>query len=83
MKEVMHMRAFELRGAQYYLIGGDVTFEQYVVAELNLGYMVTDVASFGIERFRLITSYSPASVERYLASGSGALNMSDTNVESV
>ena len=83
MQEVMHIHMFELKGSQYFLIGADKTFEQFVVDELSDGYMVTDMANFGIERLRLITSYAPAAVERYLASGSGALKMSDTDVPAV
>ena len=31
MKELMKIRMFELRGAQYVMIGSDVTLEQYIM----------------------------------------------------
>ena len=69
MKELMKIRMFELRGAQYVMIGSDVTLEQYIMDELRDDFSILDMNSFGPERLRISTQYNPAAAQKVLESG--------------
>ena len=71
--EMIHIRVFELRGAQYVLIGSDpaMTLEDYVTKELEAGYMLADTVSYDMNKIRVSTSYAPGAVEKYLTERKG------------
>lgn len=70
-REMMHMRVFDLKGSQYVLTGTDLTMEDYLVNELETGYMLSDIISYSIDQIRISTSYAPAAVEKYIKERTG------------
>ena len=83
MKELLHIRVFELKGDKYQLCKGVTTFEEYVLEELQNGYILTQFQNFGIEKLQVITYYSPARAKKYLDAGSMVSNLADAPAEKV
>ena len=83
MKEPLHIRVFELKADKYQLPISFMTLEEYVIQELQNGYVITDMTNFGIEKLRVITYYSPGTAKKYLAAGSMMSNLADAPAEEV
>ena len=83
MKEPLHIRVFELKCDKYQLPNSFTTLEEYVIQELQNGYVITDMANFGIEKLRVITYYAPGTAKKYLAAGSMMSNLTDAPAEEV
>lgn len=83
MKQLMHIRVFELSKSEYYLKGGVMSFEKYVIQELQDGYVVKDLMNFGIENLRVISYYDPENAKKQLAAGSIVSNLTDVPAEEV
>ena len=74
MTELIHIRVFELRNDRYLLPSSFITFEEYVIQELQNGYVLTDMANFTVNKLRVITYYSPAIAKKYQDAGSMVSN---------
>ena len=83
MKEPLHIRVFELKGDKYQLPYGGPTIEEYVIQELQNGYVMTGMTNFGIEKLRVITYYSPVTAKKYIAAGSMVSNLAEVPSEEV
>lgn len=83
MKQLMHIRVFELNGAEYRLCNSFTSFEEYVIEELQSGYVITGMHNFGIEKLRVISYYDPENANKQLAAGSMASNLTDAPAEEV
>ena len=83
MKEPLHIRVFELKCDKYHLPNSFTTLEEYVIQELQNGYVITDMANFGIEKLRVITYYAPGTAKKYLAAGSMMSNLAEAPKEEV
>ena len=83
MKEVLHVRVFELKCDKYQLPTSFMTLEEYVTAELLNDYVVTDMANFGIDNMRVITHYSPAAAKKFIAAGGMVSNLAEVPKEEV
>ena len=58
-------------------------FEEYVIEELQDGYVLTQFQNFGVEKLQVITYYSPARAKQYLEAGSMVSNLADAPAEEV
>ena len=67
MRQMLHIRVFELKGNQYFLKGENVSLEEYLAAELAEDYMFVDSIAYGIEVLRVVTRYSPTAVAKFIA----------------
>ena len=83
MKEPLHIRVFELQKDQYCLPGSFTTLEEYVIQELQNGYVMTDMANFGIEKLRVITYYAPARAKKHIEAGSMLSDLAEAPAEEV
>ena len=83
MQELIHIRVFKLKRGRYRLPFPGMTFEQYVVAELQNGYVMTDMTPLGSKQLRVITYYAPTRAKQYLETGSMVSNLADTPAEEV
>ena len=83
MKEPLHIRVFELKTDKYQLPNSFTTLEEYIIQELQNGYVMTDMANFGIEKLRVITYYAPGTAKKYLEVGSMVSNLTDAPAEEV
>ena len=50
MKEPLHIRVFELKRDRYQLANSFMSLEEYVVEELQNGYVMTDMTNFGVDK---------------------------------
>ena len=73
MKEPLHIRVFELQTDKYQLPYGGPTFEEYVLVELQEGYVIMEMANFTIEKLRVITRYAPTDAKKYLDAAEGII----------
>ena len=80
MKEPLHIRVFELKCDKYHLPNSFTTLEEYVIQELQNGYVITDMANFGMS---VITYYAPGTAKKYLATGSMMSNLTNAPAEEV
>ena len=78
VREMVHVRVFELKGCEYYMVGTDITLEQYLSNELDAGYMLSDLLSYDLERIRVSTGYAPEKVKAYI---SERLGLSDVELK--
>ena len=83
MKELLHIRVFELRTDRYQLPFGGLTFEEYVIEELQDGYILTQFQNFTVEKLQVITYYSPARAKQYLDAGSMVSDLAKVPAEEV
>lgn len=83
MKEPLHIRVFELKGDRYQLPTSFTTLEDYVIQELQSGYIVTGMINFGIEKLRVTTYYAPGTAKKYIETGSMMSNLADAPTEEV
>ena len=83
MKEPLHIRVFELKGDKYQLPYGGPTIEEYVILELQNGYVMTGMTNFGIEHLRVITYYSPVTAKKYIAAGGMMSDLAEAPSEEV
>ena len=54
-KDLMRVRVFALKGNQYVLKGTKKTLERYLVEQLQEGYALRDMTSYGVKRVRCVT----------------------------
>ena len=83
MQEPLHIRVFELKDDKYQLPYGGPTIEEYVIQELQNGYVMTDITNFGIEKLRVITYYSPVTAKNFIAAGSMMSDLAEAPSEEV
>ena len=83
MREPLHIRVFKLKGDRYQLPTSFTTLEEYVIEELQNGYIITDITNFGVEKLRLTTYYAPGTAKKYLAAGGMMSNLADAPAEEV
>ena len=83
MKEPLHIRVFELKDDKYQLPYGGPTIEEYVVQELQNGYVMTGMTNLGIEHLRVITYYSPVPAKKYIAAGGMMSDLAESPSEEV
>ena len=83
MKEPLHIRVFELKGDKYQLPSSFMTLEEYVIQELQNGYVMTGITNFGIEKLRVITYYSPVTAKKYIAAGGMMSDLAEAPSEEV
>lgn len=83
MKEPLHIRVFELKDDKYQLSYGGPTIEEYVVQELQNGYVMTGMANFGVEKLQVITYYSPVTAKKYIEAGGMMSNLAEAPTEEV
>lgn len=83
MREHLHMRVFELKGAEYRLCNSFTPLEEYVMQELQNGYVITDMTNFGVEKLRVTTYYSPGTAKKYLDAGGMMSNLADAPADEV
>ena len=83
MREPLHIRVFELKGDRYQLRTSFTTLEEYVIQELQSGYVIMDMTNFGVEKLRVTTYYSPGTAKKYLDAGGMMSNLADAPPEEV
>lgn len=83
MREPLHIRVFELKSDQYQLPNTFMTLEEYVIQELENGYVITGMHNFGIEKLQVISHYAPARAKKYLENKSMVSNLTDVPAEEV
>ena len=83
MKEPLHIRVFELKRDRYQLANSFMSLEEYVVEELQNGYVMTDMTNFGVDKLQVITYYSPAAAKKYIEAGSMVSNLAEVPKEEV
>ena len=83
IREMMHIRVFKLTGSQYFLVDctPKLSLEEYMVQELESGYMLADVVSYSMDTIRVSTSYAPAAVKKYLEDRQGLTDLSQVNIK--
>ena len=64
--DVMRVRVFVLKGNQYVLKGTKKTLERYLVEQMEGGYALRDMTSYGVKRVRCVTERNPELAERQL-----------------
>ena len=83
MKELLHMRVFDLDDARYKLPYGGPTIEEYYMQELQEGYVITRIQNFGIEKLQVTSYYSPEAAEAQLEGKSVVSNLTEAPKEEV
>ena len=83
MKEPLHIRVFELEGDKYQLPNSCMTVEEYVIQELQHGYVMTEMANLGIEKLRVITYYAPTRAKKQIEAGGVLSDLAEAPAEEV
>ena len=83
MKEPMQIRVFKLAKDKYRLIGSLTTFEEYVVSQIEAGYIITGLKNFGIKKLQVTSHYAPTQAKKVSEVGSMVSELADTPTEEV
>lgn len=83
MKELLHMRVFELKRDRYRLPNGGATIEKYYMSELEAGYLITGMQNYGIKHLLVTSYYAPERAKAQLAGKSLASNLTEVPKEEV
>ena len=69
MKQPIHVRVFQLQRDTYKLRNGVMTLEEYIIQELENGYIITGMMNFTIEHLRVTSYYAPDAAKKYVEEG--------------
>ena len=85
MKELLHMRVFDLEGGRYQFRFGSErqTIEEYYMSELEAGYLITGMQNYGIEKLLVTSYYAPDRAKAQLEGKSMASNLTEAPTEEV
>lgn len=83
MKQPLHIRVFELKRDRYQLPTSFTTLEEYVIEEIENGYIITGMHNFGIEKLQVISYYAPGRAKKFIETGSMVSNLADAPAEEV
>ena len=83
MKELLHMRVFDLKTDRYQLPYGGATIEEYYMSELEAGYLITGMQNYGIEKLLVTSYYAPDRAKAQLEGKSMASNLTEAPKEEV
>ena len=85
MKELLHIRVFNLTGSRYEISFGSArqTIDEYYMLELEAGYLITGMQNYGIEKLLVTSYYSPERAKAQLEGKSMLPNLTEAPKEEV
>ena len=83
MKELLHIRVFELKKDRYRLPYGGATIEEYYMQELEAGYVITGMQNYGIKKLLVTSYYAPERAKAQLEGKSMLPNLTEAPKEEV